>query len=338
MKRKTTLPAAIREAVDSYPDGICFAMPDGRPILVNQRMDAVVLSLTGHTVMDVLSLWEELRQAEKPDASEHWEISPKERTESILFLFSEGEILQFQKKLLQSGNEKYIQLTASDITDLSHKRCTLQQNNKKLRELAFRQHRLLSEIAQVGREKQLLKTKMQIHTDLGRCLIAAEKLLREDTGQDAEEVLQAWKQTILHFAAPEEEQPAEEASPETELLQAAKMIGCEIRITGERPKDSRTSQLLFASVREALTNAVRHAGADVLFVSCKKTESGFHVVISDNGTARPESITESGGLSSLRKRLEQEGASLEILCQDGVRLLAELPLLSEDRKKEGKQK
>ena len=35
--------------------------------------------------------------------------------------------------------------------------------------------------------------------------------------------------------------------------------------------------------------------------------------------------TEGSGLSNLRMRLEQEGASLHVKCEDGVVLIVELP-------------
>ena len=31
--------ALIREAINSYPDGICFAAPGGRPILANKKIN-----------------------------------------------------------------------------------------------------------------------------------------------------------------------------------------------------------------------------------------------------------------------------------------------------------
>jgi hypothetical protein len=50
MLKKNKLPQAIREAVDYCPGGLCFSMPDGRPILVNIQMNRLCAALTGHTV------------------------------------------------------------------------------------------------------------------------------------------------------------------------------------------------------------------------------------------------------------------------------------------------
>ena len=51
------VPRAIREAIDSYPGGICLSAPDGRVILVNRQMNEVVYQLVGHTVIDAEETW-----------------------------------------------------------------------------------------------------------------------------------------------------------------------------------------------------------------------------------------------------------------------------------------
>jgi signal transduction histidine kinase len=63
------------------------------------------------------------------------------------------------------------------------------------------------------------------------------------------------------------------------------MIGCRIDFDGERPADRGAARLLYAAVREALTNAVRHAGADTAHRLHPPQAPGYHVEISDNGRA-----------------------------------------------------
>jgi signal transduction histidine kinase len=116
-----------------------------------------------------------------------------------------------------------------------------------------------------------------------------------------------------------------DASPEAELLKAAEMIGCRIVINGDRPTGRKITLLFYAVVREALINAVMHADADRLDIAINPGERGYHVEISDNGTAAVSAINEGNGLTNLRRRLEQDGATLNVKCVGRVTLIAELP-------------
>lgn len=60
MKKKTSA-KMIKKAIDSYPGGICFSALDGRVILVNEKMNGLVLELTGHTILNAKVTWEELK-------------------------------------------------------------------------------------------------------------------------------------------------------------------------------------------------------------------------------------------------------------------------------------
>lgn len=50
----------VKKAIDSYPGGICFSALDGRVILVKEKMNKLVLELTGHTILNAKAAWEEL--------------------------------------------------------------------------------------------------------------------------------------------------------------------------------------------------------------------------------------------------------------------------------------
>ena len=79
------------------------------------------------------------------------------------------------------------------------------------------------------------------------------------------------------------------------------------------------------AVREAMTNAIRHAGANELTVQMRVQEDTIYAVIKDNGSRPITSISEGSGLSTLRSRIEQAGGNMEIRCGDGVELHIEMP-------------
>ena len=58
--KKNTSAKMIKKAIDSYPGGICFSALDGRVILANEKMNKLMLELTGHTILNAKVTWEEL--------------------------------------------------------------------------------------------------------------------------------------------------------------------------------------------------------------------------------------------------------------------------------------
>lgn len=76
-----------------------------------------------------------------------------------------------------------------------------------------------------------------------------------------------------------------------------------------------------AVVREAVSNAVRHAGASTLSVSVSAKDDLLRIVVVDDGTGLPEGVSQSG-LSNLRERAEGVGGSFSIVSrpEGGVQL------------------
>jgi signal transduction histidine kinase len=73
-----------------------------------------------------------------------------------------------------------------------------------------------------------------------------------------------------------------------------------------------------AVVREALSNAARHAAARSVTVEVSLVGSAVEVVVTDDGTGlRPRADGHSGGLENLRTRAEHRGGGCELTTGDG---------------------
>lgn len=58
---------------------------------------------------------------------------------------------------------------------------------------------------------------------------------------------------------------------------------------------------------------------------------------SNNGDIIVSKITEGNGLGALRQRLDQEGASLKVLCNGSVSLIADIPFDFDEPHKGGRK-
>ena len=340
MKKKPSA-KMIKRAIDSYPGGICFAALDGRAILVNEKMNQLVLELTGHTILNAKVAWEELANFASNGRAERLTQSwlPKEPDnasthQQLFFRFSDSSVWRFELRFLDSNT---VQIEAAEMTDLYRLSEELYENTIRLQEMQQRQKALLDSIVEVNLNKEILAAKMHIHDELGHCLLVTTKAIMEDSlAESADTLRKSWTGTIHDFSNISTVWTVPDSTLQSELMQVAELIGCKVVFLGEQPKNRKALQLLYAAVREALTNAVRHADATELIVQIEQSEKRYHIRISDNGGVIVAQITEGNGLSALRQRLEQEGASLTVSCDGGVCLMIDIPFDFDEPPKGGR--
>lgn len=340
--KKNTSAKMIKKAIDSYPGGICFSALDGRVILVNEKMNKLMLELTGHTILNAKAAWEKLTNFANNGKAEKLTQSwlPKEpdnesTRQQLFFRFSDSSVWRFELRFLDSNT---VQIEAAEITGLYRLSEELYENTIRLQELQKRQKALLDSIVEVNLNKEILAAKMHIHDELGHCLLATTKAITEDSlAENADVLRDNWNSIIRDFSNIPTVWTVPDSSLQSELMQVAELIGCKVTFLGEQPKSRKALQLLYAAVREALTNAVRHANATGLMVKIEQDEKNYHIEISDNGGVSVSSITEGNGLSALRQRLEQEGASLKVLCDNSVSLLVDIPFDFDEVQKGGRK-
>ena len=332
----------IKKAIDSYPGGICFSALDGRVILVNEKMNQLMLELTGHTILNAKVTWEELAnfasngKAEKLTQSWLPKDPDKESIhQQLFFRFSDSSVWRFELRFLASNT---VQIEAAEITELYRLSEELYENTIRLQDMQKRQKALLDGIVEVNLNKEILTAKMHIHDELGHCLLATTKAITEDSlAENADTLRKSWNSTIQDFSNISTVWTVPDSSLQPELMQVAELIGCKVIFLGEQPKSRKALQLLYAAIREALTNAVRHVNATELMVKIEQDEKSYHIEISDNGSVSVSSITEGNGLSALRQRLEQEGASLKVLCDNSVSLIIDIPFDLDESQKGGRK-
>jgi two-component system, NarL family, sensor histidine kinase DesK len=114
----------------------------------------------------------------------------------------------------------------------------------------------------------------------------------------------------------------------TEMEQARKTLqSAGVALSCESPVpqlNASEETVLCLTVREAVTNIVRHAKATQCRIRFARSEDGFHsLLITDDG-AQPK-IREGNGLRGMRERIQALGGRLSITANPGVTILIELP-------------
>ena len=145
--------------------------------------------------------------------------------------------------------------------------------------------------------------------------------------------LEEARRSVLDLrAAPLEGRPLSEALKALVKRWEAEMgIAARYRaVNGSRPLPPRVEAALYRICQEALTNTLRHAGADRVSVQLVATPEWVELVVEDNGRGFDASDVppDRHGLIGMRERAEMLGGTLEVQsgAGGGTRIEAGVPL------------
>ncbi len=78
-------------------------------------------------------------------------------------------------------------------------------------------------------------------------------------------------------------------------------------------------------LQEALTNAIRHAGATRFSVAAKSDNKRLNLSLADDGRGVDPANTPRGGLRNMRARVEKLGGTMELVSEGGLRIEIIIP-------------
>lgn len=304
---------AVKEAFDNLPSGVCFFNQNGMITLCNYQMYRLIFALTGRDLQNLSDVQELLDRG----------VTVAERDQDI-FLPGDGSAWRFSvESVTIRGGDTFTQVIASDVTELYYRQRELQEDNRKLKEYAERMHRLSANIISLIREEEILNMKMRVHDDIGRSVIATRQFLRQNRPME-ELDLTTWENAIRLLKR--ENELMEDKNALSGLLADAQSVNIRLLTEGELPEDAAAAELLIAAMRECMTNAVRHAGADEMYVRLTCDGAKASAIITNNGVLPEGEITEGGGLSSLRVRIAKRGGSMKIRSAPRFELTVSVPV------------
>ena len=299
---------AIQESLDNLPSGIVFFDGNGMPKLMNRRMHQICMNLAGRDIQNITELEEALSKPLKEQVFFDDDLK--------VYGFSDGSVWKFsEKEIITTGGDRFSQVLASEVSELYQSKVLLKRENQKLQEMAAAMKELSKNVVTLTREEETLSMKMRVHDNLGYSVLAAQRMLMRESEEDRDIFLSQWKQTLDLLN--KDNESVEDEQLHRQVQDRAKFLGVKIIYTGEKIWESHIFRLLDIILLEALSNCVRHAGASELYVKFGSAEHEWGVVITDNGQKPEKNIKEGGGLSGIRKRVEQCGGTLKI-CSDPI--------------------
>ncbi len=196
-----------------------------------------------------------------------------------------------------------------DITKEYELHQKLNDQNRKIKENNKQILLSIDNIEELEREKNLLKLKNKYHDILGQNLsILQQYLNRKNISQENFEEIKFMIQKMFIDI-----EDTEDTNINLEnLIKIHKKNGTDIVINGKLPQNKEVAKVFFEIIREATTNAIRHAGSSKVFVNIKETLEETYMIITNNGKKSNEFITENQGIKDMRRKIEKLGGMFYI--------------------------
>ena len=302
---------AIKESFDQLPTAVCFFDRDGGVVLCNRQMYRLSQFLLNS---DMQYLGEVERALSFPPKG----VTALSDTEDT-YRFPDKTVWRFEwAAVTDRYGETFVQLTAADVTMLHRTLVQIADDNRKLEKDAEKLRRLSENVEAVAREKEQLAAKSAMHDSLAACITVTKQYLAGNIGDiDAEVVLREWEKSIAF-------RDTVRLSAKDKLYENAESSGVTIRVRGEEPADG-AADLMYAAMQVCLNNAVQYAQATELNVNIWENGSSYTVMIRNNGKPPEKTITEGGGLSNLRRRVEKTGGTMTVQSLSVFSLVIEIP-------------
>ena len=321
--RKSTITrASVREGADMMSMGLCFFKEAGQLILVNLKMEKLSELLCGEALQNGESFWQTISQGDLKSGARRSRIM-----DVPAVILPDGSAWIFDRKVICLNGEEIFQVTAMDATELYGLSSKLKRENSVLRSMNARLKVYGRRVDELTRTQQRLAMKIQIHDSIGQNLMMTRYYLAQEaqgaSRQDPAPILQRWLHTIALLRR--EVAPDESKGAFQYLTDAAESAGVEVLLQGEMPEDDRSVELITAAGAEALTNAVRHAGAKQLRVNISQTDLVCSAVFTNNGRRPAKPLQEGGGLKGLRRRIEGEGGTMTVSADPEFTLTVTIP-------------
>ncbi len=306
---------SVKEAFDRLPVGLLYYTQAGVPILVNETMQRISLSLTGAPVSDAGVFHETLRSLALTDPP------PADEDHAVLRTPG-GAVYSIKRELLDAGGKPLYELTAVDVSreyaltgELESRRDRQKQQNNRLKVL-------MNTIEYVTMNREILQLKAALHDNIGQSILLARRYLHAPESIDRRQMLDFWRGNLRHLI---KDEPEEWELPYYVISRQADQLGIHLEIIGELPDEQRLIPVVDAAISIHIGNTLKHAGGSRATVEVRREAGDYVLVFTNDGIQPEEEITERGGLINLRREVEAAGGTMRVESSPAFALILRLP-------------
>lgn len=311
---------SVIEAIDTLPEGILCASKQGRVLLMNDSMRACLSALGFPTdLADTRGLWATLQRkaafGEAPDA-----LLP----EGVRLRISDTETRLFAIDEVILRKNRCQRIIAFDVTEEEKLNATLERTNQLLEKANEDLRRSMDDIQTIAENQALLRMRSRVHDIAGQRLSILHRYLEDgDSSDETLSRIASMLNTVLDDLAVYE---SLDHNADLEAIAIAfSLINIEVKVQGDLPCNEAVAGVFVRTIREATTNAAKHAQASHVTARIEKDERGFHLSVENDGEPPTGRIREGAGLVGIRLSVREVGGQLTVQTEAPFTLHIDIP-------------
>ena len=294
---------SLKEALDELKTAVMF----------ESEFNVVYENLAMKTLLEKLNI------KQNQSSFEIWK-SLKSRENSKII--DEQNILVFLDKKVYSFSiikQSKTQIYAFDITKEYLTTTEIENKQKELKTKQTEILQMIKNLDEIERQREVLSLKSKLHDIIGQRLFILHHILDviDEKTFDLNSVKSLLKTMLDEI---DNEDISEVQNLQNSIVTAFEMIGFNIEISGEIPKETPKAKALIKIIRECATNAIRHANATKLFVNISQDR----IEIFDNGKFINQTFIENTGIKGMRLNAETLGGELIISKDTGFKVVIKM--------------
>ncbi len=289
--------SSIKEAVETLPDGICVYEKTGRIILKNKTMERLYGHLTKEPLLNGIELE---KSVFAPGGND-------------IILMPDNTTWHFAFRNFNYEGRTLSEIKANNITEEYRMTKVLEEKRSAVQALNERLVTYNHEVVALITSKEILNAKIKIHDELGAGLLSMKHyILKSEGGDDEAEkdaIIEGLNRNLSYLLQESDTVPDDEYEL---MLDTSAALGVKIETDGTLPSAEPYKHIVATAMHECFTNTLRHAKGDRLYIAIYETADVLEVTLTNNGNPPQGTVSEKGGLLSLRKLTEQSGGIMEI--------------------------
>ncbi len=324
------------ETINVIPVGILYLDSKGRPLLMNRCMRKNLLELHMPTdLRDMSATWSSLRQLgmQPPESSKDRALIDLGRfgEDRAVVEVSPSEIRLFARDAVMVSGRPFERVIGLDVTEYAHAYDRLAQANHLLELAGQELQTQIEEVKKVADNAAYLRMRARVHDVIGQRLSILHRYLEE--GRLDDESLEQIDPLLRSIAADLHSGGASEPAEQLgDIVHAFGLVSVQIDVDGSLPDDAHVAAAFLQIIREASTNATKHAQAHQVQVRLWQEGSDggaiAHMTVSNDGAPAPVSYREGTGIPGMRHVAQNLGGSLEVHAAPPFTLAVSIPLNS----------
>ena len=206
-------------------------------------------------------------------------------------------------------NKEDLEIVAVNINEEYKLQQKIETQNKEIEENNKEIIWTIENMEYIEKQKESQELKSKFHDLLGQSFSMLQQYLNQDNleSKNIEDI----KFMIREMFTDMEDKEDAEVNLRN-LVEAHKNTGTEINIVGKLPQNKEVAKVFFEIIREAVTNAIRHADGTKVDVQVIDNLDGIELIITNNGKKPKDTIIEHQGINGMRRKVAKIKGNLYI--------------------------